>query len=51
MASNGISLPSRKGANGVTQLLNRADEVDDVSGDGLCRETSKWERKLILLSY
>lgn len=32
MASNGTTLPSQKGANGVAKPLNRADEVDDVSG-------------------
>jgi len=30
MASNGTTLPSQKGVNGVAKSLNRADEVDDL---------------------
>lgn len=52
MASNGNTLPSRKGVNGViAQPLNRADEVDDVSGGLQCREHQKRSAKLTLLSY
>jgi len=32
MSSNVTDLPSSQGANGMSQPLNRADEVDDVSG-------------------
>jgi hypothetical protein len=32
MASNGTTLPVRNGTNNAEKALNRADEVDDVSG-------------------
>ena len=45
MDSNGITLPSQKGVNGAAKPLNRADEVEDVSG-GLVRPQRALQLKL-----
>jgi hypothetical protein len=49
MAANGTSSACKNGTNGVAQPLNRADELDDVSGKKLRCETSRMG--LMLPSY
>jgi hypothetical protein len=43
MASNGTSLPIRPKTDEKSKTLNRADEVDDVSGQSLSHTTQSFK--------